>query len=437
MALAIEFVNHSGFVVHSGDCHLMIDPWIDGRVFNNGWALISQSTFSIDDFARITHIWFSHEHPDHFHPPSLVRIPAEVRAKITVLFQQTRDKRVVEFCRKLGFKDVIEMAPGDWLDVGADLRALCEHYENGDSWLALRGQGQTLLNTNDCGMRDRGRVERLAERLGPIDVLTTQFSYAFWLGNEDEKLRRETYARQKLVDMAMQIDVFRPTYTIPIASFIRFCHEENRYLNDSINTAATVSEVISNETASEPIVLYPGDQWTVGTAHDNRAAIDRYTSDFEQAQAQRDDWERAKPVTAEQLELEGAAFVARLARTAGLLCHFLPTATIHIWDLGFSARLSPRDGLMRTEIAEARCDIALSADSLLLCLKEPWGQDTLGINGRFRKPAGGRYSRFYNLFRFGQLASRGVRVGPAYVVAALARKIAQRLGLGSRDMADA
>src|SRR5260370_17639759 len=98
MPLEIEFINHSGFIVHSVESHLMIDPWIDGLVFNNGWDLIAKTVLNFDDLTRVTHIWFSHEHPDHFHPPSIGKIPESIKKNITVLYQHTQDKRVIYYC---------------------------------------------------------------------------------------------------------------------------------------------------------------------------------------------------------------------------------------------------------------------------------------------------------------------------------------------------
>ena len=122
--MEIEWVNHASFVVSSGRIHLLTDPWIFGRAFNESWDLLVPSKFSIDDFSRITHIWFSHEHPDHFSPPVLSRIPEKTRKEICVLFQQTRDQRVVSFCKKQGF-GVTELLDGESLDIAPDFRVTC------------------------------------------------------------------------------------------------------------------------------------------------------------------------------------------------------------------------------------------------------------------------------------------------------------------------
>ena len=75
----ITFVNHASVIFSHSDVTLITDPWISGPAFNDSWELISQSKLHIDDFAKITHIWFSHEHPDHFSPKMLESIPEEIR----------------------------------------------------------------------------------------------------------------------------------------------------------------------------------------------------------------------------------------------------------------------------------------------------------------------------------------------------------------------
>src|SRR5205807_3141611 len=70
----------SDLVLTARDVRLITDPWLFGSAFNNGWDLISETKFSLDDFREITHIWFSHEHPDHFAPPVLKAIDPAVRA---------------------------------------------------------------------------------------------------------------------------------------------------------------------------------------------------------------------------------------------------------------------------------------------------------------------------------------------------------------------
>src|SRR3982750_30517 len=104
--MEIEWVNHASFIIGYDGMRLICDPWLEGTAFANGWALLSTTVFSFEAFKSLPHIWFSHEHPDHFSPPNINKIPKEYKKNITVLFQATVDRKVPEYCNKAGFKEV-------------------------------------------------------------------------------------------------------------------------------------------------------------------------------------------------------------------------------------------------------------------------------------------------------------------------------------------
>ena len=111
--MEIEFVCHASVILRRDPIHMICDPWLTGTAFDDGWALLPEPVFKPEDFASITHLWFSHEHPDHFSPRPLAMIPAALRARITVLFHASLDHKVANHCQKLGFADVIELVPGE------------------------------------------------------------------------------------------------------------------------------------------------------------------------------------------------------------------------------------------------------------------------------------------------------------------------------------
>jgi len=425
--MRIEFVNHSAFILESNGVRLFSDPWLEGTVFNQGWDLVSKTRFQYDDFATVTHIWFSHEHPDHFNPPNLMKIPEGVRKQITVLFQRCPDQRVADHCRKLGFKEVIELKP-EWLELAPGLSILCERYQEGDSWLAVRSGSMTLFNTNDCGIRDLRRAQAIRDRVGPTDVLLTQFSYAYWVGNRDQRHIRRKAADEKLEWLGFQSNVFRPKVVIPIASFIWFCHEENFFLNDEINRPQKVWDYISGRTSATPVVLYPGDRYEYPAPHDSRASIEHYDADFERV-LKEPRLLREQSVPLAELTALADRFVKDLRDQFGLFVRFLRPARIYLTDHARAVELSVGGGLKETAVLHESCDVSLSSSSLQYCFKFPWGSDTLGVNGRYERPKGGNYSNFYRIFRFNQLKSRGVQVGLKYLLAMVLRKIEVRLGL--------
>ena len=64
----IKFINHASVLISFGDISLLSDPWYCGKVFHNGWSLLHEIEEDkiIDLLKKTTHIYISHEHPDHF-----------------------------------------------------------------------------------------------------------------------------------------------------------------------------------------------------------------------------------------------------------------------------------------------------------------------------------------------------------------------------------
>ncbi len=102
MNLAVEFVNHASIIIEIGTLRILTDPWLFGSAFDDGWDLLVDTPTPIDDL-DFTHIWVSHEHPDHFSPPNLKALSTKRREQTPLLFHSTADRKVEDYCRGLGF----------------------------------------------------------------------------------------------------------------------------------------------------------------------------------------------------------------------------------------------------------------------------------------------------------------------------------------------
>lgn len=429
--MKIRFINHACFILEHNGVSIITDPWLEGRVFNNGWDFISPTLLKYEEFEKINHIWFSHEHPDHFYPPNLKKIIPDHKKNISVLFQKTIDGRVVEYCRKANFKSITEMERGKWYDLAPDFKVLCEHFSEGDSWICYRVGGLTILNTNDCGIRNKDSIDYIKNLVGEVDILLTQFSYAYWAGNRDQVAYRKRIADEKLLWVKFQTDNFKPKVTIPIASYIYFCHEENFYLNDSINTARKTHDFLLRHTDNTPVILYNNEEYEFGQTHDNEKSIGMYEADFANITANKDlklEWNVQK--TVEEITAAARDFVTELRdHNSAILKFYLRDAHIFLWDHNKSFRLSLTQGLVPGSKDEDQCDVSLSSESFLFCIKFPYGMDTTQINGRLQKPPAGNYSRFYNFFRINHLKSRGIKLNPNYLFGSVVNKALVRLKL--------
>ena len=384
---ALKFVNHASYLVKSPGVTLLCDPWYRGSAFNDGWDLLIDSEPSAEDLADLTHIWYSHEHPDHFSPAFLKQIPAERRAAITVIFQKTDDQKVLTYAKALGFKTLaakhlerIHLGGDVWITVGS-----VPFY---DSWLLVECSLGRILNLNDCVLKDSRALARLAHSVGRIDLLWTQFSYAAWKGGKDDGAVRREFAAQKLASIKMQTRILRPKFVAPFASLVYFSHVENAHMNDGVNTPRDAAKTIT-EAGSVPVILYPGDFWRGEAAVDNALALERYDAAF----ADRDRPRRtSRSVSLPDLNASYDVFRTRLRQknnwTLMRFCRHLPglgvfrNLTINLADLGETVEFDLFAGL-RVCQGPVAADVSMHSQSLDFIFRHEWGFDTLTVNGRF------------------------------------------------------
>ncbi len=427
--MKISWINHAGFIVESGNVVLACDPWIEGEIFHDGWRLLAKSKFTYEDFSKVTHIWFSHEHPDHFNPVNIKKIPAEIRKNITVLYQITNDKKIIDFCKKLNF-NVVELPSLKWYELNPNFKLINQNDRFGDSWLGVVADGKTLLNMNDViSFTTKAELNSIAKHFTSIDVLFTQFSYASFAGNKDELEKRKKVALDKLLYMKFQCDFFKPKFVVPFASFVDFCKSSNFYANEGANTIEDVSAFILKNIEAIPVIFYPGDQWFFGQQHSNIEAIEKYKID------QNNFLSAPNLITSKIIpfqELKGLAneFLDRIksAHNSILLKHKLKNpCNLFIEDLKITCRLNLKGLEIIDSIQEDSCDIVLNSESLAYCFKFNWGGDTLNINACFQVPKKGNINNFKNYFYFSQLLNLGKRYNFSVVVKNVFSKLLKRL----------
>jgi UDP-MurNAc hydroxylase len=435
--MEIRFVNHASFVCEVRGVQILCDPWLEGSAFNGGWDLVAPTRFGARDFEQIDYVWLSHEHPDHFSPAALNRVPEALRPRIVVLYQQTSDQKVLDYCKQLGF-GTRELADGAPLELAPGVEILCRRVPLHDSWLALRTPEGTLLNLNDAVVHTPAALARIKRELGAIDVLFTQFNYAAWRGNREDTELRRADALKKLELMRRQVEVLQPRYTVPFASFSYFSHIENSFINDGANEPRHALAVLAL-TASKPILLYPGDRWTLGDAHDNERAEARYREDYARSSVRTP---RLSPsVSPVELEQAALGYIARVRsnndrRVLALLRHLpalglLGPIEIFLWDYARTLRFSFEHGLELVDAPSAQYDLAMGSDSLHFLLKYPWGVDTLTVNGRFSACRRG-LRQLIMTFGVDALNNAGFRLGASLLVDLgtlrfLGRVLAQKL----------
>jgi len=268
--MKIRFVSHASFSVESRGITLLSDPWLFGKAFNQGWALLSPA--ATVPWEKIDYVWISHQHPDHLHFPTLKSLPPQEKNRLTMLYQKHASPRIPKVLRGLGYSNVQELTLEKWTSLGGGVEVICGSAGSMDSWLAVRAEGVSVLNLNDC-MIDPAHLKYISRRIGKVTVLLTQFSFANWIGNRADELGE---VETKLREVQQRVNLLKPEATIPFASFIYFCSQENSWMNDFSITPRRIADL------GLPGVnfMYPGDEWDSDVRMFSSAeAIEKYMQD--------------------------------------------------------------------------------------------------------------------------------------------------------------
>ena len=448
----LTFVNHACFQVRNDSALLLIDPWLEGPAFNNGWSLIDQSTSNSAMVGQLNraglpiYIWFSHEHPDHFSISFIKKFKEDFRGTATFLFRHTLDKRVVGFLRRNGF-EVKECEEGKPVALGPDMRITVFSYSEGDSWCVIGSGERTILNLNDCALTTAAQCQAVKAKLDKVtprvDLMLTQFGYANWVGNPGDTALHKAAAVEKIERIALQIGHLKPTLVVPFASFVYFSHPENAYLNEGQNSPQAITDTpLLARHASLVRFLQPGS--VVDLDKDTPASL---RNEHERAVAH---WMAlkdkgygllpAQPVAS--LDEVKAAFM-QYRGTLDAKLHGLPSLleltrrivplVIHLSDLQQTVTCSYRKG-MSTLAPSAPWQVSMTSSNAVFLFKNEYGFDTTMVNGRFRTGQPNATSMFSRFFLPQRMAKNGydrrhplatLRYLAANVLARMSRQLAR------------
>lgn len=441
----LTFVNHACFTVQNQSALLLVDPWLEGAAFNNGWSLLDQSTSNTGmvvqlERARLpVYIWYSHEHPDHFSVSFVKKLKENFQGKVTFLFRHTLDKRLHGFLRRNEF-DVIECAEGVPVALGHDMRITVFPHSDSDSWCLINCGGRTILNLNDCILAsadDCRAVRRKAERIAPrIDFLFTQFGYANWVGNPDQSALRKSAAHEKINRIALQIAHLKPRVVVPFASFVYFSHPENAYHNAEQNTPQAILKAPQLAGAAHMIrFMQPGG--TIDLDDDSAASL---AAASERAVAHWMALEGHGALLAVQGpaalgEIKAAFETYRATVSTGLLglpgllelTGRLKPLTINLMDAQQTVQVSYRSGLKVLD-RSAPFHVSMTSSNVVFLFKNEYGCDTTHVNGRFRSASPAAFLLFTRFFLPQRMVKNGYDKGrPMLTLAYLARNVTARL----------
>jgi UDP-MurNAc hydroxylase len=405
--MKITLNNHASVTIETDDINIITDPWFTGDAFNNGWKLIYENPEPEEFFLKkINYIWISHEHPDHFQPGFFIRNRNFIEEnKIKILFQKTKDKRVVNFFNKIKL-NIQEIDNNKKTQISEKTSIIIFNAELYDSSLFVSSGNHSTLNLNDCSYSDSELIE-IKKKCNKIDTLLTQFSYAAWKGGKNNIKWRIDASYLKLDEIKKQFKLLNCQTVIPIASFIYFSHKDNFYMNDSINTVEKVCKFLSLNNLNYKI-LSPNTTYEVGIDdYDDSISKIFWKNEYDNINRKKIN-NYSNCSTLEDLDLvfqsykkkifkENNFYLMKLVSVFKIFNIFQPII-FYITDLKKYIKFSFFNNKLEEVNLVNSNYVKIHSSSLFFVLNNNFGFDTLTVNGLFESD----YNNFKKLvFNFG------------------------------------
>lgn len=395
--MKITFISQASVIIETEDCVIWTDPWLIGKAFNNSWALLPEAAFNESWYERITHLWISHEHPDHFHVQTLKQLPKAFKERVQLLFQKNNTDKMPKAFNWLGFKNLQLLKNRAVTSIAPKTRIHNAQIGQMDSSLAVITPKFTLLNLNDCEVNTVD-CRNYVKDIGQIDVVLNQFSMAGYSGEINYREQLTANAENILDTMVENHRDLQAGLTIPFASNIYFCCEDNRFINDFANTPQQVFDRFAAE-GLDCSVLYPGESIDVSNmaAHDVQTSLEKFNTLYQKRSELT--YDKSDPVPVEAI---AEAFEKRRTQLnevfPGFLLRKLKKVTAYIPDLNKNLEFSLASGLFR-ELPpdEEQFDIKVCAQPLDFAFRHTWGLQTLGVSGRYLIKRNQQVWRWYRI----------------------------------------
>ena len=316
--MEVTYIGHAAMIMKSAaGATILMDPWLTDPTYHGSWWHYPPLTIGVPDLPKIDYLYISHEHPDHFDPPTLEKMDKDV----AVVIANFERKRFRDRIAKLGFGNITELDFNqDYRPPGADftLRLIKPDRAWDDSAIVVRDAQDTFVNVNDCHLDDR-TLSALGHEFD-IDLAFLTFTGASQYPNcfdfsEESRLQRARDSKKAHVEEFVSwAKLLRTKRAVPAAGNFALLAEDQLHLNDSnyVNTPGEAIEALRvGAPEIEGLQMNPGDRWSESEGlvrlkpapewNKRIEEIQRLSGEVrEQSQAQRDGEVPASPGLAER-----------------------------------------------------------------------------------------------------------------------------------------
>ncbi len=239
-ALKARTLGHASLALYrEGEAPLLVtDPWLVGSAYWRSWWLQHYpDAEEIDWLARSAHVYVTHEHPDHFHMPSIRRLGRGP----TYLFPDLAERRYLDYMAGRGYRAEV-VAPRRWRAIGGGVSILSIPVWSDDSLLLADTPAALILNLNDAKPLPPvlRAIRRAADRIDKPRVLLCSYSPASLVNSflDDAGVVSLKPARHYVDYVCRLCDRLAADFYMPFASQAVFERADSRWANDYRTTHA-------------------------------------------------------------------------------------------------------------------------------------------------------------------------------------------------------
>ena len=266
--MQVTYLGHAAILVEVDGTRILMDPWLTDPTYHGSWWHYPPLRLGIRDLPKIHYLYVSHEHPDHFDPPTLAQLDKDVQVVIAN-FKRKRFRRRLE---SIGFRKITELDFGEdhaCNGSGFTLRLIPPDRPWDDSAILLRDGRTTLLNVNDCHLAD-STLEAIG-REHSIDLAFLTFTGAsqypgcfnFPLSSKLERCHLSKHAH--LEEFVHWAQLLKTKRAVPAAGNHALLAEDQLFLNTpeyTNNPGEAVEALRLGAPEIEGLQMNPGDQWS-------------------------------------------------------------------------------------------------------------------------------------------------------------------------------
>ncbi len=269
--MEVTYIGHAAMIMKSsGGKTILMDPWLTDPTYHGTWWHYPQLALGVDDLPPIDYLYISHEHPDHFDPPTLERMDK----RVSIVIANFRNKKFRDRIAALGFDDITELDfHEDYQPTGADftLRMIAPDRAWDDSAIVVRDAQHTFVNVNDCHLDDQ-TLAKLGESFD-IDLSFLTFTGASQYPNcfdfpEQSRLERARASKKSHIEEFVSwAKLLRTKRAVPAAGNFALLAEDQLHLNDPnyVNHPGEAIAALKKEAPEiEGVQMNPGDRWSEG-----------------------------------------------------------------------------------------------------------------------------------------------------------------------------